>query len=95
MQRYDLYGLIWYFNDKLVEEFLVRGISFLKNLPICEYNDLLRSEQAVFRKLEECVAHAASLYEFARRKSLREQEIQRILELFKTHDSVRHQILLA
>ncbi|ELQ74836.1 putative RNA-directed DNA polymerase (reverse transcriptase), Non LTR Retrotransposon protein, partial [Trachipleistophora hominis] len=63
---------------------------------ISEREKILIHEQAGSRKLEECVAHATSLYEIARQRSLKGRApYAAFLDFSKAYDRVPHEGLLA
>ncbi len=62
---------------------------------ICERDKLLHRSQTGFRRLEECVSQATSLYEILRRRQLRNERTYCLfLDFSKAYDRVPHGALL-
>lgn len=75
---------------KLITKVVANRIS-----TISESNSLLHKSQAGFRRLEECVSQATSLYEILRRRQLRNEKTYVLfLDFSKAYDRVPHGALL-
>lgn len=76
---------------KLLTEIVADRIS-----TICEQGNILISEQSGFLRLEECVAHATSLYEIGRSRILKGISTYiAFLDFSKAYNRVPHEELLA